>query len=72
MTVELSRQQQDALDQAPKDPIRVIDPRNSAAYVLLPAQDYESIREVIEDNKLQRAVRNAAIRNAVGRGDDQP
>ena len=66
MPIELTEQQQQALDRLGEVP-RVIDPRNRAAYVLVPAADYEVIRELLEDEQRQRAIRAVAVRNAAGR-----
>ena len=68
MTIQLTPQQQDDLDRADDDVVRVVDPRTNAAYVLVPADDFESVREALEDERLQRAVRAVALQNAVGRG----
>lgn len=72
MAIELTEQQQKALDDPEESPPRVIDPRTSATYVLLAEQDYEAIREVIEDEARQRAIRAIGLRNAAGRMDEAP
>jgi hypothetical protein len=66
MSVELTPQQQQALDGARGQPVSLIDPRTKATYVLVPTQEYESVREVLEDEKVQRGVRRRALRNAIG------
>jgi PHD/YefM family antitoxin component YafN of YafNO toxin-antitoxin module len=72
MTIELTPQQQQVLDGAQGEPVRVIDPRTQAAFVLIPAAEYEDVREALEDERLQRAVRSVALRNALGRLDEEP
>ena len=73
MNLQLTPQQQQALDaQGAGQPPRVIDPRTNVAYVLLPEADYEAVREVIEDEQRQRAIRAVGLRNAAGRMDDVP
>ena len=67
MSIELTEQQQQSLDTHMEDPPRVIDPRTNAAYILIPVEDYESIREILEDEKRQKAIRAVGLRNAVGR-----
>ena len=67
MSIELTEQQQHALDTHHEELPRVIDPRTKAAFVLVPVEDYESIREILEDEKRQKAIRAAGLRNAVGR-----
>ena len=44
MSIELTEQQQHALDTGRESLPRLIDPRTNAAYVLVPAEDYESVR----------------------------
>jgi len=72
MPIELTEQQQRALDAAEGVPAKVVDPRTSAAYVLIPARDYEVVREVLEDERQQRAIRKVALRNAIGRMVEEP
>jgi hypothetical protein len=72
MFIELTEQQQQALDMIGEIPPRVIDPRTSSADVLVPAADYEAIREVLEDERRRRAIHAGALRNAAGRRDEEP
>ena len=51
MTIELTPQQQQALDTKEESPTRVIDPRTNTTYILVPEVDYESIREVLRDRR---------------------
>jgi len=62
--IPLTEQQQRALDAAGANPPQVVDPRNNAAYVLVPATEYQEIREIVEDEKRQQAIRGTAFRNA--------
>ncbi|HBI44978.1 MAG TPA: hypothetical protein DDY78_19300 [Planctomycetales bacterium] len=71
MSIELTDQQQHALDALGEDPARLVDPRTNAAYVLLPVELYESIREILEDDKQQKAIRSVGLRNAVGRMNEE-
>jgi hypothetical protein len=68
----LTEQQQRALDSAGPTPPQLVDPRTNAEYVLIPAAEYESIRDLIEDDRQQRAIRVVALKNAVGRLADAP
>jgi hypothetical protein len=72
MPIELTEQQQRALDTLGEAPAQVVDPRTSAVYVLIPASDYETFRELLEDERQQRAVRAVALRNAARRVDESP
>jgi hypothetical protein len=72
MTIQLTEQQQRALDSARPTLPQVVDPRTNAEYVLIPAAEYESVRDLIEDERQQRAIRAVALRNAVGRLDEAP
>jgi hypothetical protein len=72
MTIQLTPEQQQALDQGAGHPPRAIDPRTNRAYVLVPEADYEVVREILEDEQRQAAIRAVALRNAVGRMDEEP
>ncbi|HEV8711235.1 MAG TPA: hypothetical protein VGX03_00195 [Candidatus Binatia bacterium] len=72
MNIELTPQQQQALDTQESGPPRVIDPRTHTTYVLVPEVDYEAIRELLEDERRQQAIHKVALRNAAGRIDDVP
>ncbi len=72
MSIQLTSQQQQALDTQKDSPPRVIDPRTNTQYVLVSEMDYESIRELLEDDRRQQAIGAAALRNAAGRIDDTP
>jgi hypothetical protein len=72
MSIELTPQQQKALDTKEESPPRVIDPRTNITYILLPEVDYESIRELLQEERRQQAIHAVALRNADGRIDDTP
>ncbi len=44
MDIELNESWQKALDQQKEEPLRIVDPRNQKAYVLLPAEMYDQLR----------------------------
>jgi hypothetical protein len=70
MSIELTEQQQQALDAQGEQPARVIDPRGNMAYYLVAAPEYEAVRELLEEERRQRAIRAVGLRNAAGRGAD--
>ena len=70
MSIELTPQQQQALDTKEESPPRVIDPRTNTTYILLREVDYESIRELLQEERRQQAIHAVALRNAAGRIDD--
>ncbi len=72
MPIELTEQQQRSLDAAEESPPKVVDPRTRTAYVLIPAREYEVVREILEDEQCQRAIRKVALRNAIGRMGEEP
>jgi hypothetical protein len=72
MSIELTPQQQQDLDTKKESPPRVIDPRNNTTYILVPEVDYESIRELLEEERRQQAIHAVGLRNAAGRIDDTP
>jgi hypothetical protein len=72
MAIRLTEQQQQALDSTDAEPPQVVDPRTNAAYVLLSLTEYEAVREIVEDERQQRAIRAVALRNAGRRVDEAP
>ena len=72
MTIQLTEQQQRALDSSDGTPPEVIDPRTNASYVLISTTEYETVREILEDERRQAAIRATALRNAVGRINEAP
>jgi hypothetical protein len=72
ISIRLTPQQQQALDLEKDTPPRVVDPRTNTSYILVRAADYESIREILEDERRQQAIHAMALRNAAGRIDDNP
>ena len=72
MSIPLTPQQQQALDAQEDSPLRVIDPRTSTTYILVPEVDYEAVRELLEDERRQQAIHAVALRNAAGRMDEAP
>lgn len=67
MTIALTKEQQQAIDSAGGVPASVVDPRTRTAYVLIPADDYEAVREILGEERRQKALRQTALRNAIGR-----
>ena len=69
MSIELTPEQQEALDREGREPQRVVDPRIRTAYILLPESEYEAMREAIEGERRERAIHDVALRNAADRLD---
>ena len=65
--IELTPEQQRALDNHGKNPQRVVDPRTHIAYVLVPENEYEMMRELLEDERREEAIHAVALRNAAER-----
>ena len=72
MSIQLTPQQQQALDTHEDGPTRVIDPRTNTTYILVPEVDYETVRELLEDERRQQAIHTVALRNAAGRMNETP
>jgi hypothetical protein len=68
----LTEQQQRALDSTDAELPQVVDPRTNAAYVLIPLTEYKTIREIVADERRQRAIRAVGLRNAGRRADEAP
>jgi hypothetical protein len=67
MAIQLTTQQQKDLDASGAMPPQVVDPRTNTAYVLIPAAEYDNIRDLVEDERRQKAIRKIGLRNAAGR-----
>jgi len=67
MNIELTQQQQQALDALHNEPVRVLDPGTNETYYLVRAPEYEAVRALLEDDRQQKAIRAVGLRNAVGR-----
>lgn len=72
MMIELTPKQLQTLDEDGGRPRRAVDPRRNIAYVLLTEAEYEEIREILADEREQRAFRATAVRNAAGRLQEPP
>ena len=72
MSIQLTPQQQKVLDSQEDNPPRLIDPCTNTSYILLREADYESVRELLEDERRQQAIHAVALRNAAGRIGDIP
>lgn len=67
MSIHLTPEQQEALDSRRGGPRRVLDPRTRTAYVLVPEQEYEVMREALEEERREEAIHALALRNAADR-----
>ena len=72
MRIELTPEQQAALDHQGPSPHRIVDPRTHTAHVLVPETEYEMMREILDDERRERAIHAVALRNAAGRLDEIP
>ena len=72
MDIQLTPQQQLALDTQAEGPPRVIDPRTNVAYILVPETDYETMRELLDEERRQQTIHTIALRNAIGRMNEEP
>jgi len=72
MDIQLTPQQQQALDTQTERPPHVIDPRTNSAYILVPEIDYETMRELLDDERRQQAIHAVALQNAMGRMNESP
>jgi hypothetical protein len=72
MSIQFTPQQLQALDAEQGGLPRAVDPRNNVSYVLVRESEYETVREILDDERRQRGIRAVALRNAAGRMDDLP
>jgi hypothetical protein len=71
MSIELTKEQQEQLVRETTRPPTIRDPASNAEYVLVPAEQYEQMIEVIENDADQRALRRAAARGLAARTRDE-
>ena len=71
MSIMLTEQQQQSLDTQAETPPRVIDPRTNTAYYLIAASEYETVQELLEEERRQRAIRAVGLRNAADRMEEE-
>ena len=67
MTIPLTPQQQHAIDVPGGMPLRFVDPRTNGTFILIPESEYEDIRDLLEEERRQRVIRQVALKNAAGR-----
>ncbi len=67
MSIELTLKQQNALDHQGGSPQRVVDPRTRTAYVLVPENEYDAMRELLEEERREEALHAVALHNAARR-----
>ena len=72
MPIQLTPQQQQALDIQETSLPRVIDPGTNTAYVLVREADYAAIQELLEEEERQQEIHAVALRNAAGRMNEVP
>ena len=72
MVIQLTPEQLQALDTGKRSPARVVDPRGNVSYVLVSESDYETVRDILEDEQRQRSIRAVGLRNAIGRMSEVP
>jgi hypothetical protein len=59
MPIQLTEEQQKQLDDSGARPAEVIDPRAKRRYVLVPAEEYDALR----DDRDQAALRKSSLQN---------
>ena len=72
MRIQLTPQQQQALDRQETSLPRAIDPRTNTAYVLIREADYAAIQELLKEEERQQELHAVALRNAAGRMNEAP
>jgi len=65
--MRLTEEQQREVDETEARPPQIVDPRTNEAYVLIPADDYDTVREILEEERLQEAIHRIALENAAKR-----
>jgi len=69
--IPLTPQQFPAIDAHDADLPRVVDPRTNEIYVLVPLAAFESVQDLLEEERTLRTIQAIGRRNAVGRMEDE-
>jgi hypothetical protein len=72
VAISLTKEQQHAMDSTGATPPEVVDPRTGESYVLIRTEEYQELREVLLEERRQKAIRAVALRNAAGRIQEVP
>ncbi len=72
MAIPLTKEQQQAADWTGSSIPEMVDPRTGEACVLIRAEEYQEVREVLLEERRQLTIRSVALRNATGRTQDEP
>jgi len=72
MIIPLTEKEQEAVDAAGQQPPHLVDPRSQTEYVLIPIKDYETVREILEDENRQKIIHGIGLRNAANRMNEEP
>ena len=67
MTIQLTEMQSEALHRESVSPVAVLDPNTNALWYLIPAADYQTVQDILEDERQQKAFRTVGLGNAAGR-----
>ena len=69
--IPLIPQQFPAVDARDADRPRVVDPRTNEVYVLVSEADFESVQDLLEEERRLRTIHAIGRRNAAGRMEDE-
>ncbi len=64
MSIELTEELRQAVDAQSEEPVRLVDPRTSAAYILLPAEEYARMKALLDEEEEDAAMRKAWLESA--------
>jgi hypothetical protein len=67
MSITLTPDQQRELDKKGKRLKSVVDPRTDTACVLVPEDEYEAMRALLENERREQVIHATALRNAANR-----
>ena len=67
MTIQLTETQSEALHQGDAAPVSVVDPQTNALWYLIPAAEYQTLQDVLEEERQQKAIHAVGLRNAAKR-----
>lgn len=70
MSIELTQEQCHAVKQG--EPVHLVLPEIGEAVVLIRAAQFESLKELLDDEKEKKAIREAGLRSAVRSMKDNP
>lgn len=64
MSIQLTEDQIEAINRGTQSPVSLVDPHTNSLWYLIPASEYQTVQDILEDDRQQTAFRAIGLRNA--------